>query len=73
MTKRGHVPIRTCRGCGRQAPQTELVRLVMINGAAVEDPYQDMPGRGVYSCRNELCRTRLENKKILRRFFRLQV
>ncbi len=72
--KRGHVPIRTCRGCGCRAPQEELVRLVMLDGAVGEDPSQGVPGRGVYCCKNELCRMRLEkNKKILRRVFRLQV
>ena len=72
--KRGHVPIRTCRGCGRKAQQVEFVRLVMLDGRMVEDPDRSLPGRGVYCCKNEQCRLRLEkNKKILRRAFRLQV
>jgi predicted RNA-binding protein YlxR (DUF448 family) len=72
--KRGHIPIRTCRGCGRKVSKLELVRLVMVNGALVEDPDQNVAGRGVYCCRNEQCRTRLKkNKKTLRRLLRLQV
>jgi predicted RNA-binding protein YlxR (DUF448 family) len=71
--KRGHIPIRTCRGCGRKVQKLELVRLAMVNGALVEDPAQIVAGRGVYCCRNELCRTRLKkNKKTLRRLLRLQ-
>ena len=71
--KRGHVPVRTCRGCGRKAPQVELVRLVMQEGALKEDPGRRESGRGVYVCNNELCRTRLErNKKLLRRCLRRQ-
>ncbi len=70
--KRGHVPIRTCRGCGKQTSKTELVRLVMVKSALNEDPDQDIPGRGVYCCKNNVCRKRLEkNKKMLRRAFRL--
>ena len=72
--KRGHIPIRTCRGCCRKFPKSELVRLVMVNGAVLEDPEKRLSGRAVYSCRNEQCRTRLEkNKKTLKRFLRLQV
>lgn len=71
--KRGHVPVRTCRGCGLQAPQRELVRLVMKKGAVQEDPGRCESGRGVYVCNNELCRTRLEkNKKLLGRCLRVQ-
>ncbi len=71
--KRGHIPIRTCRGCGRKVSKLELVRLAMVNGALVEDPDQNVAGRGVYCCRSEQCRTRLKkNKKTLRRLLRLQ-
>ena len=72
--KRGHVPVRTCRGCGRRAPQAELVRLTLFDGALVEDSDRELPGRGVYCCTAEQCRMRLEkNKKMLKRAFRLQV
>ena len=71
--KRGHVPVRTCRGCGVKAPQPELLRLVMRDGELIEDPLRRKTGRGVYICKTELCRTRLEkNKKLLQRCFRLK-
>ncbi len=73
MSKRGHIPIRTCRGCGSKAAKQQLVRLIMSEGVLTEDPEQQGAGRGVYCCKNELCRLRLKkNKKMLKRAFRLQ-
>ncbi|RUM36826.1 MAG: DUF448 domain-containing protein [Desulfobulbus sp.] len=70
--KKGHVPIRTCRGCGRRVPQAELVRFVVMNGIVWEDGEKTMPGRGVYCCRNAQCQKRFDKKrKMQRRSFRL--
>ncbi|MCW5206881.1 YlxR family protein [Desulfobulbus sp. F5] len=70
--KRGHVPVRTCKGCGQKRLATEMARLVLSEGALVEDWRKCLPGRGVYCCRNDQCRLRLEkNKKGLKRAFRL--
>jgi predicted RNA-binding protein YlxR (DUF448 family) len=70
--KRGHVPFRTCKGCGRKAAKTELIRLVWSDGALQEDLDARLSGRGVYSCENERCRKQLtKKKKMLRRAFRL--
>ncbi|MCI5156912.1 MAG: DUF448 domain-containing protein [Candidatus Electrothrix sp. AUS1_2] len=69
--KRGHVPIRTCRGCGRKAEKSELIRLVWCEDSLQEDSDGRMSGRGVYVCRNKQCRSRLaKKKKILRRISR---
>jgi predicted RNA-binding protein YlxR (DUF448 family) len=46
-------PIRTCVGCGRKAPQAELVRFVARGGELREGRHE--PGRGVYTCRRLLC------------------
>ena len=46
-------PIRTCAGCGRKAPQAELVRFVAQAGALT--PGRALPGRGVYTCRRLSC------------------
>jgi predicted RNA-binding protein YlxR (DUF448 family) len=46
-------PIRTCAGCGRKAPQRELVRFVAPGG--VLTPGAKRPGRGVYTCRRLPC------------------
>lgn len=48
-------PIRTCVGCSRRAPQTELVRFVSVAGTLTPDPERLLPGRGAYSCRSLGC------------------
>jgi predicted RNA-binding protein YlxR (DUF448 family) len=47
------LPIRTCAGCGRKAPQSELVRFVAPDG--VLSPGAKQPGRGVYTCARLPC------------------
>jgi predicted RNA-binding protein YlxR (DUF448 family) len=46
-------PIRTCAGCGRKAPQVELIRFVARGGDLV--PGAGEPGRGAYTCRRLAC------------------
>ena len=46
-------PIRTCSGCGRKAPQSELIRFVARDGQLVPGLHE--PGRGVYTCRRLQC------------------
>ncbi|MCI5145316.1 MAG: DUF448 domain-containing protein [Candidatus Electrothrix sp. AR3] len=67
--KRGHVPIRTCKGCGQRSSVLDLIRLVVFGGVVTEDFDRVLPGRGVYCCRNAECRSRLleKNKKQLKR------
>jgi predicted RNA-binding protein YlxR (DUF448 family) len=48
-----NAPIRTCAGCGRKAPQAELLRFVALDG--VLTPGAKQPGRGVYTCRRLPC------------------
>ncbi|MGE4559327.1 MAG: YlxR family protein [Desulfobulbus sp.] len=66
--RRGHVPQRTCRGCGLKGPQTELVRFVAVEGRLVEDGRRRLPGKGVYCCDQENCRKRMakKSKKVLK-------
>jgi predicted RNA-binding protein YlxR (DUF448 family) len=47
------VPIRTCAGCGRKAPQAELLRFVAPEGVLTSGAMQ--PGRGVYTCKRLPC------------------
>lgn len=46
-------PERTCAGCGRRAPQAELVRFGVVEGRLT--PGRAVPGRGVYTCRSLAC------------------
>jgi predicted RNA-binding protein YlxR (DUF448 family) len=65
--RRGWIPERTCRGCGRKGPKSELARFVVVDGRLVEDRQQGMDGRGVYCCGETTCRDRLaRNRKLLR-------
>lgn len=71
--KRGHRPFRTCRGCGRKAPKADLVRWSVVHGEIIEDPQQNNPGRGIYTCAESECSKRLQNnKKILNKVLRLK-
>jgi uncharacterized protein len=46
-------PVRTCVGCGRKAPQPELLRFAAREGQLV--PGRQEPGRGAYTCRRLAC------------------
>jgi uncharacterized protein len=46
-------PVRSCAGCGRKAPQQELVRFAAVDGALA--PGRSLSGRGVYTCRRLAC------------------
>jgi hypothetical protein len=46
-------PVRRCVGCGRRAPQRELVRFAATDGTLV--PGRNAPGRGAYTCRRLVC------------------
>jgi predicted RNA-binding protein YlxR (DUF448 family) len=64
---RGHVPERTCRGCGRKEPRSSLWRFVVVEGRLVEDQRGVLPGKGVYCCPDGSCRDRLaKSKKVLK-------
>ncbi len=45
--------MRCCAGCGRRAPQRELLRFAARDGLLVAGRVE--PGRGVYTCRSVPC------------------
>jgi predicted RNA-binding protein YlxR (DUF448 family) len=59
-----HTPIRTCTGCGRKAPQSELVPFRAQDGELV-------PGRGAgrsaYTCRRLTCFERAASRRAFNR------
>ena len=63
-------PIRTCAGCGRKAPQAELVRFTAHDGELV--PGRG-PGRGVYTCRRLACFERALARRAFARTLRRTV
>jgi predicted RNA-binding protein YlxR (DUF448 family) len=64
-------PIRTCAGCGRKAPQAELVRFVARDGALLHAPKG--PGRGAYTCRRLACFERAAARRAFNRTLRQTV
>ena len=64
-------PVRTCAGCGRKAPQRELVRFVALDGALTHSPKG--PGRGVYTCRRLACFERAQGRRAFARTLRQTV
>jgi uncharacterized protein len=64
-------PIRRCAGCGRRAPQRELLRFAARDGELV--PGRELPGRGVYTCRRLVCFERAEAQRGFARVLRQSV
>jgi predicted RNA-binding protein YlxR (DUF448 family) len=64
-------PIRTCAGCGRKAPQSELVRFVVHEGELAPSPKG--PGRGVYTCRRLACFERAASRRAFNRTLKTTV
>jgi uncharacterized protein len=65
------LPIRTCVGCGRKAPQAELLRFVAHDGTLA--PAVNAPGRGVYTCRRLACFERAAARGAFNRVLRRSV
>lgn len=66
-------PIRTCVGCGRKAPQRELVRFVAPAGVLQADGDPRLPGRGAYTCRRPSCFERAAARRAFARTLRRTV
>jgi predicted RNA-binding protein YlxR (DUF448 family) len=63
-------PIRTCAGCGRKAPQGELLRFHAEDGELAPGAG---PGRGVYTCRRLSCFERAVSRRAFARILRRTV
>jgi uncharacterized protein len=64
-------PIRSCIGCGRKAPQSELLRFVARDGLLV--PGRNEPGRGAYTCRRLSCFERAVARRAFNRTLRRNI
>jgi uncharacterized protein len=64
-------PERRCIGCGQRAPQRELVRFVVRDGALL--PGAGEPGRGAYTCRRLACFERALAQRAFNRTLRANV
>lgn len=66
-------PTRTCVGCGRKAPQRELVRFAAQAGVLELDAAYRLPGRGAYTCRRPSCFERAASRRAFARTLRQTV
>jgi predicted RNA-binding protein YlxR (DUF448 family) len=64
-------PIRSCVGCGRKAPQGQLLRFVAKEGRLVTGAGE--PGRGAYTCRRLSCFERAVSRRAFNRTLRQTV
>ncbi len=66
-------PIRTCVGCGRKAPQRELLRFGAPTGVLELDGGHRLTGRGAYTCRRPSCFEKAESRRAFARALRRTV
>jgi predicted RNA-binding protein YlxR (DUF448 family) len=72
LSSRGReVPQRTCVGCRARTAQTDLLRLVVVEGVIVPDPAGTQPGRGAYLHPDLECLELAERRRAFPRAFRL--
>jgi predicted RNA-binding protein YlxR (DUF448 family) len=64
-------PLRSCVGCGRKAPQSELLRFVAKDGRLVAA--RSEPGRGAYTCRRLSCFERAVARRAFNRTLKRNV
>jgi len=67
MSKRGHVPLRTCIGCRRKRKKEEMLRLTQrSDGIAGVDVKRVSHGRGLYLCPDPVCleKARKRNRSV---------
>jgi predicted RNA-binding protein YlxR (DUF448 family) len=53
--------MRRCAGCGRRAPQGDLLRFAARDGELVAG--RNVPGRGAYTCRSIECFERAAERR----------
>ena len=62
--KRGHVPLRTCRGCSGKFPRRALLRFTLGPGGPAAG---EGPGRGYYVCSKAACLDKVLDRRNLSR------
>jgi predicted RNA-binding protein YlxR (DUF448 family) len=56
MSKKGHVPIRTCIGCRKRKNKEEMIGLIVGSERVIQaTPRVPHPGRGIYLCADLGC------------------
>ncbi|MBE5740446.1 MAG: YlxR family protein [Clostridiales bacterium] len=74
MPKTKKVPMRMCIACREMKPKQEMQRVVKnADGEIYADPTGKAAGRGAYICNSEVCRQKLNVKKLLHKTFSTDV
>ena len=63
--------MRRCAGCGRRAPQRELLRFVACDGVLATGRHEQ--GRGAYTCRSLACFEHAAERGVFARVLRQPV
>lgn len=66
-------PLRTCVGCQRSVPATELIRFVLVAGRLRLDPACTEPGRGAWLHPDRTCLSAAQRRRGFDRSFRVRV
>ncbi|MQA24196.1 MAG: DUF448 domain-containing protein [Micromonosporaceae bacterium] len=74
MVRRAY-PVRTCVGCRKRAPASELLRVVAVEHESgyrlVPDPTRRRPGRGAHLHPDPACLAQAERRRAFGRAFRV--
>ena len=72
--KKGHIPERTCIGCGKKLPKYAMLRFVFRppDELIFDRKYRE-PGRGAYICPDVACFQKVVKRRALHRAFRRNV
>ncbi|MFC6092889.1 YlxR family protein [Saccharothrix lopnurensis] len=65
-------PVRTCVGCRARTLPSELLRVVVVDGAVVPDTRRRLPGRGAWLHPDQDCLRNAEKRRAFPRAFRVQ-
>ncbi len=71
MVVRRATPVRTCVGCRKRAPATELLRFVAVGLTLRPDPGRRLPGRGAHLHPGPACFALAERRRAFGRALRL--
>ena len=63
-------PMRTCVGCRKVKPKSELLRIALSDGKPVADIDGKAPGRGIYVCKDKACVAEAFDNRGINRGFR---
>ncbi|MFW5998169.1 MAG: YlxR family protein [Bacillota bacterium] len=58
-------PVKKCIACGERRNEIELIKIVKNKNQVLVDPSNNLPGRGVYICPNQICINKAKDNNLL--------